>query len=77
MKLSISTKNGQNVDQFSSLCGEIPDRVTMSDQVQPGGTVTGNLCFEVPTAAADGSVLLAAPLFTTDEVKDQEFLALT
>ena len=48
----------------------------MSADLQPGATITGNLCFEVSVAEASSAVLLAEPVFTLDEVKDQRFFSL-
>jgi hypothetical protein len=54
-----------------------PDRLDTFAQLQPGATVSGNLAFEVPKAQAAGAVLLAEPLFTLDQRKDQRFFALS
>jgi hypothetical protein len=46
-------------------------------QLQPGGSMTGELVYEVPVADAATVVLIAEPTLTLDTVKDQRFLALS
>jgi hypothetical protein len=41
---------------FSNSCGVIPDPIS-STQVFPGGTIAGNVCWEVPTSDVGGLVM--------------------
>jgi hypothetical protein len=58
------------------LINPLPDRLDGWVQVQPGGTQTGRLAFEVPEAEAGQVVLLVEPLWTRDRNEDQRFLSL-
>ena len=53
---------------------DVLDFNDLAQDVQPGGTLNGELFFEVPADAE--VVLLAEPTLTLDEVEDQRFLAL-
>jgi hypothetical protein len=53
-----------------------PDMIDPLTQLQPGGTMTGNMIFQVPVADADHLVMLAEPTITLDRMTDQRFLAL-
>ena len=53
--------------------GVTPDALDVSTQLQPGGSLTGNLLYEVPAADVTGLLVLGEPLFTLDEVADQRF----
>jgi hypothetical protein len=43
----------------TSGCGAIPDQLDVFQDVFPGGTITGNVCWEVADVDADGLVLIA------------------
>jgi hypothetical protein len=74
MKLSLRTTDGTT--HGASWWHPTPDRLNALAQVPPGGSISGNLAFEVPEAGVNGAVLLAEPLFTLNQAKDQRFLAL-
>lgn len=76
VKASLLPPSGVAIDSFSSCGLTVPDSLSMSADLQPGATITGNLCFEVSVAEASSAVLLAEPEFTLDEVKDQRFFSL-
>ncbi len=68
--LNLLSKTGATINTtFASL----PDRLDITTQLQPGGTVTGSMVYEVPKTDLDTLVLLAEPAFTIDELKDQRF----
>jgi len=52
----------------TSGCGVIPDQLDTLRDVFPGGTITGNVCWEVADVDADGLVLIAHE-FQTPEVR--------
>jgi hypothetical protein len=52
------------------------DTITTTQQLQPGGTLTGLLVFELAPADIPQTVLLAEPQITLDTNKDQRFLAI-
>jgi hypothetical protein len=76
LQFSLATKGGRDIDELASCVADVPDEVRSLDQLQPKGTVTGNLCFEATPAEVDGATLLAEPLITLDKLEDQQFLAL-
>jgi hypothetical protein len=51
---------------FESSCGVIPGAFRTFAQVFPGGTVTGNLCWQVDSANADSLILVAQPGFSVE-----------
>jgi hypothetical protein len=57
-------------------CAGLPDKFDSMAQMQPGATLTGNLCFQVKTEDVPTVLLLAEPQFTLDKVKDQKFFAI-
>lgn len=70
--LNLLSKTGATINTtFASL----PDRLDVTTQLQPGGTVTGSMVYQVPKTDLDTLVLLAEPTFTIDELKDQRFFS--
>jgi hypothetical protein len=77
VKLSLLPPSGVAVSgSGSSGCYQAPERLESMAQLQPGATLVGNVCFEVPAADAAAAVLLAEPTFTMDEAEDQRFFSL-
>lgn len=74
--MNLLPTSGVAIDRSYTCMTQQPDDLDSSAEMQPGATVTGRICFEVPTAQVAGAVLLAQPQFTVDKVKDQRFLAL-
>ena len=58
---------------FEDTCGVIPNELDQFSEVFPGGTQTGNLCWQVRSEDVDG-LLLIMDAFTFEE--DRAFLAL-
>jgi hypothetical protein len=52
-----------------------PRKLDPFTQVQPGGTTSGSLAFEVPKADVSRVVLMVEPMFSLTPGKDQRFLA--
>jgi hypothetical protein len=52
---------------YSATCWVIPDPVDDYAEVFPGGTVRGNLCWEVSASDADSLVLIVDPVFSFDD----------
>lgn len=75
VKLSLLPGSGVAVDSTFSCVG-LPDKFDSMAQLQPGATLTGNLCFQVKKEDVDTVLLLAEPQFTLDKVKDQKFFAI-
>jgi hypothetical protein len=75
VKFSLLTTNGAALSTLSCLA-QVPDRLATSTELQPGGTVTGRMCFEATAAEIDGALLLAEPIFTLDTLADQRFFAI-
>lgn len=46
----------------------VPKELDTSAEVSPGDTVTGNVCFELPTADATTVVIYATAGFTNDDI---------
>lgn len=59
---------------FEDSCGVIPDDIESSAEVFPGGTVTGNVCWQVGDADADSLVLIVDEALSFDS--DRVFMAL-
>ena len=76
IKLSLLTTDGEPITTLSCLA-QVPDRLSMSTQLEPGGTVTGRLCFEMDPADIPGTLMVAEPLFTLESAADQRFLAIS
>lgn len=53
-----------------------PDRIDALSEVPPGGSLHGNVAFEVPRAEVSRLVLRAEPLFTLTRNADQRYFAL-
>jgi hypothetical protein len=50
-------------EEGDSLCGFIPDPISDTNEVFPGGVVTGNLCWSVAEQDATGLILLLEQFF--------------
>lgn len=74
MEIGVLGPSGVKTDPMWIVVGV--NTIDLSAQLQPGGTITGDLVFEVPPAEIEGLVLLAEPRFTIDVNEDQRFLAL-
>ncbi len=74
VKMSALPSSGVAIDR--AFVVDLPDELDWNAQLQPGATITGNVVFEVPTAEAASTVLLAEPQLTLDENEDQRFFAL-
>jgi hypothetical protein len=74
LKLHLIGSSGVAVSQ--TLCTGVADAMRSFASLQPGATLTGNMCFQVPTAEADTAALLAEPTVTVDTNEDQRFMAL-
>ncbi|HTO01049.1 MAG TPA: DUF4352 domain-containing protein, partial [Microthrixaceae bacterium] len=74
LKLSLLPPSG--IASNPSFVAGVPGEINTTAQMQPGAVATGNIVFQVPSAEADGSVLLGQSQFTLDEAKDQKFFAL-
>jgi hypothetical protein len=53
-----------------------PTMFDITAQLQPGGTLTGQLIYEAPPADVPQLVMLVEPFFTLDKTEDQRFLAI-
>ena len=73
MKASLRTSDGE---MHSPTWLPPPNRLDPFAQVQPGGSDSGNIVFEVPSSAVQGAVLVAEPLVTLSPAKDRRYLAL-
>jgi|GEM_PF-1692408 len=58
---------------FEDACGLIPDEIDSFAEVFPGGTVSGNMCWSVPSDDVDGIVMYVRKAFSFDE--ETQFLA--
>lgn len=74
LKLHLIGSSGVAVNQ--SLCAGITEPIRSYSSLQPGATLTGNLCFQIPETEAPTAALLAEPTLTVDTNEDQRFLAL-
>lgn len=54
-------------NEFVSDCGFVPDGIVFTSEVFPGGTVAGNVCWEIRSADAESLALLVSE-FSADEV---------
>jgi len=66
--------NGGVAYDFSAYCGVIPDPIDDFFDIPTGGTVTGNICWQVTTDDADSLVLMAYPGFSFGD--DRAFFSL-
>lgn len=74
--LSLLPPSGIAVDDMC-IMGDVPDKLDLSAQMQPGVAATGNVCFEAKADEIADSLLLAEPVFTMDQNKAQKFFAIT
>jgi hypothetical protein len=65
-RLRVVGDSGVVLTTFSNSCGVIPDDLP-DPEVFPGGTIVGNLCWEVPTTDVAGLVALDRP-FLADPI---------
>jgi hypothetical protein len=75
LQLVLLRASGVAIDQSYSCLANATDALE-SAQMQPGATLTGRLCFEVPTAEVPGLTIAAQPQFSTTKTADQRFLAI-
>lgn len=61
------TADGKTIDQFDQSV-VAPDAIDSSNTLYKGGTVTGNIAIQVPTATADQGVLAVEPGIIADKV---------
>ncbi len=54
---------------FAAGCGVIPDEINEYAEVFPGGTVRGNMCWQVANDDAASLVLVAEPSFSFEDTK--------
>lgn len=61
MDLLVNTigESGVEYQQGVDFCGSVPDSINQVPEVFPGGTITGNVCWAVPSEEADSLVLVA------------------
>jgi len=52
---------------YNATCGVIPDPIDEFSDVFPGGTVFGNVCWEIATDDVDSLVLIVDPVFSLDQ----------
>lgn len=67
---SVAYERGSDAD-----CGVIPNDVTNAGEAFPGGTVTGNVCWEIDTADATTLAMIAEPTFSFDD-SERRFLSM-
>lgn len=53
---------------FNADCGFIPDGISFAGEAFPGGTVTGNVCWEIRQADADSLVMMLSEFTFNDSV---------
>lgn len=75
VSLDLLPESGVAIDGLSCF-GEVPDKLDISADMQPGASATGNLCFSATPEEVQTSVLLGKPTITLDEVEDQRFFAI-
>jgi hypothetical protein len=59
---------------FEDTCGVIPDELDTFSEVFPGGTQTGNLCWQIRSEDANSLVLIVDNAFSFDQ--ERAFMAL-
>lgn len=55
------------VSGFDASCGSIPDDLSFADEAFEGGTITGSICFEVPSGFVDQLTLVLEDFTTFDD----------
>jgi len=75
LKLSALPSSGVAIDSYSCLAAGVATLDTLA-QMQPGASLTGDLCFQVKTDEVASTVLLGEPQFTMDTNEDQRFFAI-
>ncbi len=60
---------------FDAYCGVIPDDINDSGETFPGGTITGNICWNIQSTDAASLVMIVEELFNFDDTR--AFFALT
>ena len=54
---------------FEDSCGVIPDGIMEFNEVFPGGTQTGNVCWQVDAKDVDSLVLIVEESFSFDDTR--------
>ena len=62
-------------EAFEASCGVIPDDIDDSGETFPGGTITGNVCWNISSADTASLVMIAEEAFSFDDTR--AFFALT
>lgn len=53
-------------NEYSSTCGFVPGSISFTSEAFPGGTVTGNACWEIRSADAESLALLVSAFSASD-----------
>lgn len=54
---------------FDASCGVIPEDIDDSGETFPGGTITGNVCWNIQSTDAESLVMIAEETLTFDETR--------
>lgn len=73
LQIGLLEPHGTKLMQAFAVTG---NQLDITARLQPGGTTTGKLVYELPAADVDKAVLLVEPTLTLDVNEDQRFLAL-
>jgi hypothetical protein len=75
--MSLKAVGDSNVayEASEATCGVIPGDIDDSGETFPGGTITGNVCWNIQTSDAESLVMIAEQSFTFDDTRT--FFALT
>ena len=74
--LALLPASGVSVPWYNCLAATLPDQLEDMHDVQPGTSITGNVCFEVSPADAQTAVLLGALRFSGSQSKDRRYFAI-
>lgn len=77
IEMSLKAVGDSNVayEAFEASCGVVPDDIDNSGETFPGGTITGNVCWNIQSSDAASLVMIAEESFTFDDTR--AFFALT
>lgn len=56
-------------EPFDATCGVIPDDLNQAGETFPGGTVTGNVCWNIESSDATSLVMIAEQSFSFEETR--------
>lgn len=62
-------------EAFEASCGVIPDDINDSGETFPGGTITGNVCWNIQSSDVASLVMIAEESFNLDDTR--QFFSLT